>query len=60
MEKGGLGIEDARQALNLGVGMVLVVKPEFLAEVLAELHAAEEPAWVMGRLVSGTGVVTYR
>jgi phosphoribosylformylglycinamidine cyclo-ligase len=60
MEKGGLGIEDARQALNLGVGMVLVVKADRLAEVLAELHAAEEPAWVMGRLVKGTGVVTYR
>jgi len=60
MEKGGLGIEDARQALNLGVGMVLVVKAERLAEVLTELHAAEEPAWVLGRLVKGTGVVTYR
>ncbi len=60
MEKGGLGIEDARQALNLGVGMVLVVKAERLEEVLAELHAAEEPAWVMGRLVKGTGVVSYR
>jgi len=60
MEKGGLGIDDARQALNLGVGMVLIVKAERADEVLAELHAAEEPAWIMGRLVKGTGVVTYR
>jgi len=60
MEKGGLGIDDARQALNLGVGMVLIVKAERTDEVLAELHAAEEPAWIMGRLVKGTGVVTYR
>jgi hypothetical protein len=31
-----------------------------VSQVLVELHAAEEPAWIMGRLVKGTGVVTYR
>ncbi len=60
MEKGGLGINDARQALNLGVGMVLVVKADRLAEVMDDLHAAEEPAWVLGRLVQGSGMVGYR
>ena len=60
MEKGGLGFDDARQALNLGVGMVLVVKAERAAEVLDQLHGAEEPAWVLGRLVKGAGVVRYR
>jgi phosphoribosylformylglycinamidine cyclo-ligase len=60
MEKGGLGLEDARQALNLGVGMVLVAKVERVEEVLTALHEAEEPAWVLGRLVPGAGVVIYR
>ena len=60
MEKGGLTIDDARQALNLGVGMVLVVKADRVSEVLADLHAQEEPAWVMGELVPGTGHVVYR
>ena len=60
MEKGGLGIDDARQALNLGVGMVLVAKADRADEVLADLHAAEEPAWVLGRLTPGSGVVRYR
>ena len=60
MEKGGLGIDDARQALNLGVGMVLVVKADRAQEVLDELHAAEEPAWVLGRLTVGSGIVRYR
>ncbi|MDP1832935.1 MAG: phosphoribosylformylglycinamidine cyclo-ligase [Geothrix sp.] len=60
MEKGDLGMNDARQALNLGVGMVLIVKAGHVAEVLAGLHANEEPAWVLGRLVQGTGVVSYR
>ncbi len=60
MEKGGLGLDDARQALNLGVGMVLVVKADRVGEVLADLHADEEPAWVLGKLTAGTGVVKYR
>jgi len=60
MEKGGLGLDDARQALNLGVGMVLVVKAELAAAVLDQLHEAEEPAWSLGRLVAGSGLVRYR
>ena len=60
MEKGGLSLDDARQALNLGVGMVLVVKADLVGEVLDLLHEAEEPAWVLGRLVKGTGLVRYQ
>jgi phosphoribosylaminoimidazole (AIR) synthetase len=60
MEKGGLGLEDARQALNLGVGMVLVAKADVAAEVLDRLHESEEPAWILGRLTAGSGLVRYR
>ena len=60
MEKGGLGIDDARQALNLGVGMVLVAKADLAAEVLDRLHESEEPAWILGRLTAGSGLVRYR
>jgi len=60
MERGGLALEDARQALNLGVGMVLVLKPERLDPVMAELRAQGEAAWVLGELAPGTGRVRYR
>ncbi len=60
MEQGGLGLDDARQALNLGVGMVLVVKPDQAAGVLDLLHESEEPAWILGRLTAGSGHVRYR
>ena len=60
MEQGGLGIDDARQALNLGVGMVLVAKAHQVPAVLDALHKSEEPAWVLGELAAGTGVVKYR
>jgi phosphoribosylformylglycinamidine cyclo-ligase len=60
MAKGGLEMEDARQALNLGVGMVLIVAKAEAPAVLAELKAAGEAAWVLGELAPGAGKVQYR
>jgi len=60
MAKGGLGLDDARQALNLGVGMVIVVKAPDADAVLADLKAQGEAAWIVGQLVKGTGKVSYR
>jgi phosphoribosylformylglycinamidine cyclo-ligase len=60
MERGGLALADARQALNLGVGMVLTTRPADLAALLADLQAQGEPAWVIGELATGTGKVVYR
>lgn len=59
MEKGRMSLEDARQALNLGVGMVAVAKPDQAGEVLRHLQATGEAAWVLGRLVDGNGRVQY-
>ncbi|HXC17744.1 MAG TPA: phosphoribosylformylglycinamidine cyclo-ligase [Holophagaceae bacterium] len=60
MAKGGLDISDARQALNLGVGMVLIVAKKEADAVLAELKAAGEAAWILGELAPGAGKVQYR
>ncbi len=60
MSKGGLDIGDARQALNLGVGMVLIVAKAEADAVLSELKAAGEAAWVLGELAPGSGKVQYR
>jgi phosphoribosylformylglycinamidine cyclo-ligase len=60
MEKGGLGLADARRSFNLGVGMVLIVRGEDTGAVLSELQTAGESAWVMGELVPGSGQVVYR
>jgi len=57
---GNIPLDDYRRTFNLGVGMVLVVKADRVDDVLADLHAAEEPAWVLGRLTPGSGVVRYR
>ena len=60
MAKGGLDVNDARQALNLGVGMVLIVAKAEADAVLAELKAAGEAAWILGELAPGTCKVQYR
>ena len=60
IEKSQMPVDDARRSFNLGVGMVLVVKPSEVDGVLADLKAAGEAAWVLGRMVAGEGKVTYR
>jgi len=60
IEKSQMPVDDARRSFNLGVGMVLVVKPSEVDGVLADLKAAGEAAWVVGRMVAGEGKVTYR
>jgi len=60
MEKAQMPVEDARRSFNLGVGMVLIVKPELTEVVLAALKTADEAAWVLGKMVKGEGKVQYR
>ena len=60
MDRAGLPLEDARRSFNLGVGMVLVVPAAQVEAALAELTAAGEAPWVLGELVAGRGVVSYR
>ncbi len=60
IEASKLPLDDARRSFNLGVGMVLMVNDTKALEILAELHNAGEQAWVLGKLVKGTGKVVYR
>lgn len=52
-EAGGVPLEDARTALNLGAGMVVVVAADQAAAVSAELAAAGETVWRIGEVVAG-------
>jgi len=60
MDKAQMPLEDARRSFNLGVGMVLIVKPDLVESVLAELKSAGEAPWILGRMVKGEGQVVYR
>jgi phosphoribosylformylglycinamidine cyclo-ligase len=52
-EAGGVPLEDARTALNLGAGMVVVVAADQEAAVSAALAAAGETVWRIGEVVAG-------
>lgn len=60
IEQSGMPLADARQALNLGVGMVVVAEAAEAGEVLRQLKEQGEAAWVIGKLTRGEGKVVYR
>jgi len=47
--------DDMRRTFNLGVGMILVVAGEHVGVVLERL-ASHGPAWLIGRVVAGSGI----
>lgn len=52
---GKISWEDLEDTLNLGVGMVAVVAPDAVDEVIAVSTRAGIPAWVLGDVVAGEG-----
>jgi phosphoribosylformylglycinamidine cyclo-ligase len=47
------------RAFNMGVGMVVVTDPDDVASVMASAERANVPAWRLGTVVAGTGIVRY-
>jgi phosphoribosylformylglycinamidine cyclo-ligase len=52
--------EDARIALNLGVGMLVVTAPEQVLPVMRDLVAAGETVWPLGDIVAGERGVQWQ
>ena len=50
---------EALKTFNMGLGMVLVVAPDKVDDVLAILEEQGEEAGIVGRIVSGNGEVEY-
>ncbi|KKI91407.1 phosphoribosylaminoimidazole synthetase [Bacillus sp. SA1-12] len=55
-EKGELSSEDMFNVFNMGIGFVLAVKNELLHDVINQLEANGEKAYIIGRVVDGAGV----
>ncbi|WP_299094397.1 phosphoribosylformylglycinamidine cyclo-ligase [uncultured Metabacillus sp.] len=55
-EKGELSSEDMFNVFNMGIGFVLAVKNELLHEVINQLEANGEKAYIIGRVIEGSGV----
>ena len=58
-ERGGIDGEEMFRVFNMGVGMVAVVAPESLRELLAALRAAGQKAWPIGTVQEGGRGVVY-
>ncbi|KAJ1829698.1 Bifunctional purine biosynthetic protein ade1 [Coemansia sp. RSA 2599] len=54
-QAGGIAVEEMARTFNCGVGMVIVVASEHVAEVVDSLNASGESAAVIGRLVPFSG-----
>ena len=49
----GLGVEELYNTFNMGIGMILVVAENEAAKIVEALHAAGEPASMVGEIVKG-------
>jgi phosphoribosylformylglycinamidine cyclo-ligase len=56
---GELDAEEAYRALNMGIGMVLLVELADAPEVERELAGRGERTWRIGQTVEGTGKVRW-
>jgi phosphoribosylformylglycinamidine cyclo-ligase len=55
--QGGVARAELEPAFNLGVGMVAIVAAERADDALALLRSRDVPAWTLGVVHAGTGVV---
>lgn len=55
VEAGKIEFEEAHRAFNMGVGMVVVVDESDAAQMLGELNACGERAWLIGEVQDGEG-----
>jgi phosphoribosylformylglycinamidine cyclo-ligase len=58
-EHGGVETEEMFRVFNMGIGMVLVVDPAGLREVLGELRRSGQRAWTIGTVQAGGSGVVY-
>lgn len=56
-DAGGVARDEMFRAFNMGVGMVVACDAEDVPVVLERAKATEVPAWLLGRVVRGTGRV---
>ncbi|MHC4590681.1 MAG: AIR synthase-related protein, partial [Planctomycetota bacterium] len=56
-QRGNVEPQEMRRVFNMGVGLVLIVRPTFAHSVERQLNRLGEHAFVMGRIVRGSGKV---
>jgi phosphoribosylformylglycinamidine cyclo-ligase len=57
--QGGIEESEMYRALNMGIGMILVVAPEDVARVRDHFATRQEPCYEIGSILEGDGTVQY-
>ena len=60
IEVGGVPEDDARQAFNLGIGMIVVCAPTAAPALVTDLERAGERVWPIGEVIAGPRGVTWK
>lgn len=55
-KKGRVSDSEMMRTFNLGIGMILIVRPEDAARVQHELKRRKLSSWVMGEIIRGSGM----
>lgn len=58
-ETGEVETEEMLRVFNLGIGMILVVDPKGLAEILGLLRSVGQKSWILGTVQPGGSGVVY-
>ena len=53
---GGVASDEMFRVFNMGVGMILIVRPEEADGIVSRLEAGGEQAWHLGEIHTGDGV----
>lgn len=56
---GGVPRDEALRVFNMGIGMVLIVSPDSVSEVVRRLEIARQKFFFIGNIVEGSGEVDY-
>ncbi|MDX1582465.1 MAG: phosphoribosylformylglycinamidine cyclo-ligase [Thermoanaerobaculia bacterium] len=56
---GGVSREEALRVFNMGIGMVLIVAPDAVNDVVRRLEIARQKFYFIGNVVAGSGKVEY-
>jgi phosphoribosylformylglycinamidine cyclo-ligase len=58
-KSGGVPTAEMKKTFNMGIGFVMITGRSDAPKLLKILNNGGFPAWLIGRTVSGTGLVRY-
>jgi phosphoribosylformylglycinamidine cyclo-ligase len=58
-EKGNVAEEEMFRVFNMGIGMVIVINPEYTDKIIDELNLCGEKVYKIGKIIEGEKKVLF-